>query len=234
MAEPNSSFRLLGNSGWNAAAFLIGVGLNLLILPFVVFRLGIAAFGVAGLVMACVAPALALSSSLALSTTRGLAQRLAPEKRDDARRFFATALLLAGGTGVVIAMILSLGGPPFARLAFSLSGNYANDLALAFVFAALGWLCQCLSVVFLAVFTARQDYRCIAFISVVGSIVSTASMVILIPRWPQASTFLGCQALGFATSLLVACAISNRLAGEWLARPAFHWIPLNNITSLGA
>ena len=62
MAEPNSSFRLLGNSAWNAAAFLLGVGLNLLILPFVVSRLGLAAFGVAGLVTACVAPALAFSN----------------------------------------------------------------------------------------------------------------------------------------------------------------------------
>src|SRR5665213_3517360 len=86
MAEKTGSFHLLGNSAWNAAAFLVGVGLNLLILPFVVFRLGLPAFGVAGLVTACVAPALAFSNALALSTTRELAQRLAPDQRDDGRR----------------------------------------------------------------------------------------------------------------------------------------------------
>ena len=80
----------------------VGVGLNLLILPFVVFRLGLAAFGVAGLVTACIAPALAFSNSLALSTARELAQRLAPDERDDARRFFATALLLAAVMGGLI------------------------------------------------------------------------------------------------------------------------------------
>ena len=68
---------------------------NLLILPFVVSRLGLPAFGVAGLVTACVAPAQAFSSSLALSTSRELAQRLAPDERDEARRFFAASLLLA-------------------------------------------------------------------------------------------------------------------------------------------
>src|SRR3984957_2017425 len=108
MAEPNSSFRLLGNSAWTAAAFLLGVGLNLLILPFVVFRLGLPAFGVAGLVTACVAPALAFSNALAVSTTRELAQRLAPDERDDARRVFATALLLAGVIGGSIVAILAL------------------------------------------------------------------------------------------------------------------------------
>src|SRR5580658_9165129 len=112
MAPIEGSSRLLGNSAWNAAAFLVGVGLNLLILPFVVFRLGLPAFGVAGLVTACVAPALAFSNALAMSTTRELAQRLAPEARDDARSFFATALLLAGAIGGLIALILALGGPP--------------------------------------------------------------------------------------------------------------------------
>src|SRR6516225_9811411 len=112
MVEPNSSFRLLGNSAWNAAAFLLSVGLNLLILPFVVSRLGLAAFGIAGLVTACVTPAQAFSSSLALSTARELAHRLAPESREDARRFFAASLLLALGIGGSIAAI-----PDFGRRA---------------------------------------------------------------------------------------------------------------------
>src|SRR5437879_8262858 len=131
MAEPNSSFRLLGNSAWNAAAFLIGVGLNLLILPFVVFRLGLAAFGVAGLVTACVAPALAFSNALALSTARELAQRLAPDERDDARRFFATAMMLALAAGGPIVIFFSLAAAPLARLGFHLSGPSANERGLA-------------------------------------------------------------------------------------------------------
>src|SRR3954453_18430664 len=99
LTAERKSHRLLGNSAWNMAAFLISVGLNLLILPFVAFRLGLAAFGVAGLVTACVAPALALSNALALATTRELAQQLSPGERETSRRIFATALLLAGGIG---------------------------------------------------------------------------------------------------------------------------------------
>src|SRR5580658_848998 len=115
MGASNSSVHLLRNSAWNASAFLVSVGLNLFILPFVLFRLGASVFGVAGLVTACIAPALAFSGSLSLSTTRELAYRLAPDQRADARDVFATALLLAGTAGVPIAMILSLGGPPLAR-----------------------------------------------------------------------------------------------------------------------
>jgi O-antigen/teichoic acid export membrane protein len=110
MTAIKSSSHLLGNSAWNAGGFLVGVGLNLFILPFVLFRLGAAAFGVAGLVTACIAPAMAFSNALALSTTRELAQRLAPGERDDARRFFATALLLAAAGGLLMAMPVHLCG----------------------------------------------------------------------------------------------------------------------------
>ena len=233
MAAVKSNSHLLGNSAWNASAFLVSVGLNLVILPFVLFRLGGAVFGVAGLVTACIAPALAFSNVLALSTTRELALRLAPGERDDARRFFATALLLAGTGGLLIATILSLAGPPLARHVFNLNGEVANDLTFAFMFGAVGWLCQCISVVFLALFTARQDYARLASISVATAVVSTSSMLVLIPLWPQASTFVGCQALGFATALLASFVISRQVVGEWVARPALHRGPLRGLINLG-
>jgi len=233
MAAVKSKSHLVGNSAWNASGFLVSVGLNLLILPFVLFRLGATVFGVAGLVTACIAPALVFSNALALSTTRELAHRLAPGERDEARRFFATALLMAGAGGVTIAMTLSLVGPPLARHVFNLGGEVANDLTLAFVFGAGGWLCQCISTVFLALFTARQDYARSASISVVTAVVSTLSMLVLIPRWPQASTFLGCQALGFATGLVVSFAISRHMVGEWVASPSLHRGPLGGLMRLG-
>ena len=87
--------------------------------------------------------------------------------------------------------------------------------------------------VFLALFTARQDYARLASINVVSAVVSTPSMLVLIPRWPQASTFLGCQALGFATGLLVSFALSRWVVGEWVARPALHRRPLCGLVNLG-
>ncbi len=224
---------LLGNSAWNVSAFLVSAVLNLLVLPFALFRLGATVFGVAGLVTACIAPALTFSNALALSTTRELAQRLAPQERDAARSFFATALLLAGVGGVLIATILSLGGPLLAHRLFNLDDKLASDLPLAFAFGAGGWLCQCISAVFLAVFTARQSYAHVASVGVVNAVVSTSSMLVLIPGSPLASTFLGCQALGFAAGLIVASVLSRQFAGEWLAPPALHHAPLRRLLNFG-
>jgi len=233
MALKKGPSDLLGNSAWNAIAFAVAVLVNLAILPFVIFRLGLAGFGVAGLVTACVAPALMFSNALGLSTARELAQRLAPSDRDEARRFLATALMLAMVVGGLIAVILCLAGAPLARLAFHLGGAAADDLGLAFALAGAGWLCQCLFAVLLSLFTARQDYRRIASISITGTLVSTMSMLLLIPQAPRASTFLGCQALGFATNLLMAVALSRRTIGEWLARPAIDRNALHALVKLG-
>ncbi|WP_283812199.1 lipopolysaccharide biosynthesis protein [Bradyrhizobium huanghuaihaiense] len=213
---------LLGNSAWNAMAFLVAVVLNLAILPFVIVHLGLAAFGVAGLVTACIAPALVFSNALGLSTARELAQRLEPSDRDDARRLFATAVMLAIGAGGPISVFFLVAGAPIARLGFHLAGPAAGDLGWAFALAGIGWLCQCVSAVFVALFTARQDYRRIASVGMASTVVSTFSMLLLIPVWPYASTFLGCQALGFATGLLIAVAWSRGAIGQWLAPPALH------------
>src|SRR3984885_649506 len=218
MSTTVNNSRLLGNSAWNAGAFLINVGLNFFVLPFALLQMGASKFGVAGLVTACIAPALAFSNALALSTTRELALRLLPDQRGDARRVFATALLLAGAGGLLIALLLSFAGPLIARHAFNLDSQAGGDLSRAFMFGAAGWLCQCVSMVFLSLFTARQDYVRLASISVVSAAVSALLTLLLVSRWPQASTFLGCQALGFATALLVAFVLSRHMVGEWLAR----------------
>ncbi|HEX4177520.1 MAG TPA: hypothetical protein VHY57_03750, partial [Rhizomicrobium sp.] len=100
--------------------------MSFFILPFALFQMGASKFGVAGLVTACIAPALAFSNALALSTTRELALRLLPEQRDDARRVFATALLLAGAGGSLIASLLAFAGPLLARRVFNLDSQTAG------------------------------------------------------------------------------------------------------------
>lgn len=224
---------LLGNSAWNAMAFVVAVVLNLAILPFVITHLGLAAFGVAGLVTACIAPALVFSNALGLSTSRELAQRLEPSDRDAARRLFATAVMLAVGAGGPIAIFLLIAGAPLARLGFHLAGPAAEDLSLAFALAGIGWLCQCVSAVFISLFTARQDYRRIASIGIVSTVVSTLSMLLLIPAAPYASTFLGCQALGLAIGLLLALTWCSGQMRRWLAPPALHREALGRLVRFG-
>jgi O-antigen/teichoic acid export membrane protein len=74
--------------------------------------------------------------------------------------------------------------------------------------------------VFLALFTSRQDYARLALVNIVGTVVSTVAMLILIPQWPFASTYIACQMVGFAATLLLSAMLARWLLAEWLALPA--------------
>jgi O-antigen/teichoic acid export membrane protein len=206
--------------------------LNLLVLPFVLFRLGANTFGVASLIVACTAPALAFSNALALSATRELAGRLDLGEHDNARRIFGAALFVAITGGGLIAITLCLAGPPLARWFFHLAAN--DDLNAAFLFSAGGWLCQCVAAAFTALFTARQDYRRVAAISLVGVIVSTGSIIVIVPLRPEVSTYLGCQALGFAAALIASCTFAFAKVRNWIARPVPHHASLRSLANLGS
>jgi O-antigen/teichoic acid export membrane protein len=223
---------LLGNSIWNASSFVVSVALNLLVLPFVLYRLGANAFGIASLVTACTAPALAFSNALALSTTRELAARLAVEDREEAKQMFATALFVGTGAGLAIAAVLGLLAPPLAVRVFHLEGS-GVDLTLAFLLGAGGWLCQCHSVVFVALFTARQDFSRVATTGLISVVVATIAIVVLVPLRPTVSTYLGCQALGLAAGLIASCMMSLRLAPGWIAGPTLHRPSLSALFSFG-
>jgi len=231
-SRTRNSSQLLGNSAWNVSSFLVSVALNLLVLPFVLFRLGANAFGVASLVVACTAPVLAFSNALALSATRELAGRLDIGEHDDARHIFGAALFVAIAGGALIAITLGLAGPPLARWFFHLAAN--RDLNVAFLLSASGWLCQCVAAAFTALFTARQDYRRVAVISLVGVIVSTGSILVLVPLKPEVSTYLGCQALGFAAALLASCSFAFAKMRNWIARPVPHHASLRHLANLGS
>ena len=58
-------------------------------------------------------------------------------------------------------------------------------------------------------------------------------MLILIPQWPLASTFLACQMAGFATNLFLSALLSQLFIAEWVAFPAMHQKSLASLLRIG-
>ncbi len=161
-------------------------------------RLGLAAFGVAGLVTACIAPgagvqqrARTVDGSRACAATGAIRPRrcAAPVRDGDHGR---------GRSGRPDHHFFWVAGARWRVLAFIWQVQRPTILDWPSHLASTGWLCQCVSAVFVSLFTARQDYRRIASIGIGSTVTSTLSMLLFIPAAPYASTFLGCQALGFA------------------------------------
>lgn len=226
--------RLVGNSSWNGLSFLVGAGLNLLILPFVISHLGISEFGLAALIVACVAPALIFSSAFTQIVTRELAQYQEQDRQDEARRVFATALFIALVIGTAIVLLQLLIGPWLTGQIFNLEPGQFNHIFLCFVFGIIGWFFQCISGLFLAILTARQEYGRVAKISICSALTSAFLLWLLIPMWPEAATYLACQAAGFAFGLVAAFLISHYAFSDYLSRPKLYFETLQRIFSIGS
>ncbi len=225
--------KLLGNSLCNSLAFLVGVGLNLLVLPFVIVHLGIAEFGFAGLIGACLAPALIFSSALMQMAARELSQQLRLDSQDGARQVFGTAFFLAIVGGIAIATLLILVGPWLAREFFNLDIEESGHAALGFFFGGIGWFFQCLAGVFLALLTAKQDYLRLAKVSIATTMVATLMMWFLVPLWPQAVTYLACQAAGFIVTFGVGFWLGRRNLDGWVPFPTLHLESLRCLVRVG-
>jgi O-antigen/teichoic acid export membrane protein len=233
---PSVDYRtaVLGSSLWNFTAFLISAAVNLVTLPFVVAHLGITSFGIAGLVTACVAPSVVFGGTLIQMTTRELALTRAPDGHANATQLLGTALFLAGTGGLVIALALVALGPPFAKLIFNLQDVAEAELSASFLFAALAWASQLLAGLFFALFVARQNYRVSAVGTMTASIVTAVAIFSLVPIRPQPSTFLACQAAGFAASCLVAFVAARVSYRDWIPLPLIHGLALRQLFRTGS
>src|ERR1700757_356150 len=147
MADKRTSSRLLTNSAFNASAFVVAAALNILVIPFVIHHLGLAAFGVAGLVTACIAPAMIFSTPLGLSAAREFAMRLTADRQGEVRRLFAAALVLACFVGALITIGLAIRMQVLALASFN---RDQLGLGRAFAFGVFGWFCQCCSAVLIS------------------------------------------------------------------------------------
>jgi O-antigen/teichoic acid export membrane protein len=74
----------------------------------------------------------------------------------------------------------------------------------------------------------------LAKVNIGATVAATLLQFLLIPLWPRASTFLACQAAGFATSLLAAFWLTRRFLAEWLSMPALHMGPLRSLARVGS
>ena len=80
--------RLVCNSNWNFAAFAIVVLANFLTLPYVVHRIGMAQFGLGGLILAMLAPFMFVGTVIGQACVREIAPMLAERRTEAARQTF--------------------------------------------------------------------------------------------------------------------------------------------------
>lgn len=222
--EPGSRVawaRLVSNSNWNFAAFAIVVLANFLTLPYVVHRLGMAQFGLGGLVLAMLAPMMFVGAVVGQACVRELAPMLAADRGAAARDVLASGLALCACACVLVLVAVGVAGPYLIRRLTGWEAVASVDLPLIVWVAGLGWVAQQLFQVLQSAIVSSQQFRALALLNVVSALVSAFCLLAFTWFAPTVAGFIGATAAGFACTLLLTLWQARRHASALfpLARP---------------
>ncbi len=205
---------LVSNSHWNFAAFAIVVVVNFVTLPYVVHRLGMAQFGLAGIVLAVLAPLMFVGAVVAQACVREIAPMLEARHFGAARHVLSAALALCAGASVPVLLALGLAGPALiGRITGARDAVASADMGLVVVVAGFGWAMQQLFQVLQATIVSAQRFRALAGVNVVSALLSAACLLSVTWIVPTVLGFACGTTLGLALTLLLTIVQARRYAG---------------------
>lgn len=154
--------RTASNAVLNILPFGLGFVLNLVVVAFVVRRIGVADFGLFGLFAALLTPLTLANLGFGEATVKYVAEHAHRGDLEGAARYVRTTLTLNLAVGVVGALLLALAGPSLAVGLFHVPPESRPMATAAVRWLALAWLGNQAGAVFLAVAPAMQRFRLVA------------------------------------------------------------------------
>ncbi len=192
--------RLVRNSNWNAAAFLVAVLVNFVTLPVVIARIGIDEFGAAGIFIGLFAPLMLVGTVVGQASIREVSASLARGQTEDARHVFWTALwVCAASCAIVVVLVAGTGAWVVAHF---LGERDTSDEVLRrlCLIAAAGWSAQQVVNVLQAGITATQAFRVLALLNTASALLSAACLLATTAVWQTVDGFLMGTAIGFGVT----------------------------------
>jgi len=215
MLIPNRSIVAVAkNSSWNLAAFATTIGVNLIMLPYVVRLLGIRQFGVCGLLISFCAPFTVIAATLSQTTCQSVARYRARGDWAAVRQVCATANALAitclsAGALLLLCILLIA-----SRRLLNTDGSSSAPALLVTALLLCGWIAQQTSQLIQGIHVACMAYRRIATISATCALLGLGVTFTLVTLMPSV--------LGYIAAL-AAVQLVTLLAWLWSAYASFRW-----------
>lgn len=202
------------NSSWNLIAFATTIGVNLIMLPYVVRFLGIRQFGICGLLVSVCAPFTVIAATLSQTTCQSVARYRAKGDWAGVRRVCATASALAitclsAGALLLLCILLIA-----SRRLLNTDGSGSAAALLVTALLLSGWIAQQASQLIQGIHVACMAYRRIATINATGALLGLGITFALVTRMPSV--------LGYIAAL-AAVQVVTFLAWLWSAGSSFRW-----------
>lgn len=196
------SSRLASNSRWNLIAFACTLIAHFVTVPFVIARIGLPAFGEAGLVIAAWAPLLLVGTVLGQASTRAMAEQLSRSAPAQAGAIAGSAIVMGAGASLMLGGLFVMVGP-FLLSALTRSGSPTQTSVSLFLISYVGWAAQQGVLVLQSISAAQQNYKTITMVSAASAIALVTATVGFTSIWPSTGGYLAGMSASFCLNLLI-------------------------------
>lgn len=209
--SPPSGTVVAGNAAWNLLPFAWAFLLSLVTVRVAIRHLGIADYGMYGLLSVLVTPLGLANLGFAEATLKYVAEHVHRGEIDDAVAVLRTTLAMNLLVGAAGAVALVAGGPWMAARLFRLDAVDPAVVRGCFRWMAVGWVATQAGAVFMAVPPAMQRYRLVALGQGVAlTLVAVAGLVPVVAGLGVVGFAAG-TAIGGTLGCLVWIALARRL-----------------------
>jgi O-antigen/teichoic acid export membrane protein len=210
-SAPGLGEKTVYNSLWNISAFLAALVSNVVLIPFVVSRIGLSHFGLYSLITVILAPLSLANLGFGEATIKYVAQYAHEGNLEKASRYIQTTLFFNLVVGLVGGLVLAFAGSKLAHIFFQIPEKDHEELRRCFFLVAAGWFCNQGAAVFIGIPAALQRYRAVAIGSLTLTAASFTLIVALLSFQPSLLFYVLGTALGFALAWIYWGLAANQL-----------------------
>lgn len=167
--EPNvdqngyqSGSKLVTNSFWNLAAYVIATAIGIVSVPLYVHFLGVAHYGLMVLLNSILAPVSLLDLGFGKATIKYVAESVGRKNPEEAGTYIRTTLLFNIGVGVIGMLVIAALAGLLTQRVFRIDSADLELARLAIYWVAFGWLITQIATTYQNVPAAFQRFNIVA------------------------------------------------------------------------
>lgn len=204
MSDTTLAVKTIKNSLLNIASFVTGLLVNFYLLRYTVAEIGVAAYGISGLLLSLVAPLNLTNLGFGEATTKYVAEFMHSGEPEKAASYIRTTFFMNLVVGVFGLLVLYFLGGKLMMLAFheSIPVEQEPTVTLCMKFIAFGWLFNQCSATFMGIPVALQKFRFVAGGNLIFVVSSAIYTYLLLMTYHNLEAFTLATVCGQFTVLL--------------------------------
>jgi O-antigen/teichoic acid export membrane protein len=210
------------NALWHISGFFVTTVLGLVVTSLVVNRIGIASFGLFGLIAAVLAPLSLANLGFGEATVKYVSQYVHEGDFNKAEQYISTTFFMNLLVGLGGAIVIAVFGRFVFTAFFHIEANYMATVKVCLYLVAAGWFFNQASAVLIGIPAAFQKYHFVAAGNMIIMLSNSILILLFVLGGGGLIGYTGATVAGSFINFFYWYVIAKRIFPTAKIRPAFH------------